>query len=109
MPSSRLAFAHEAFLTFGNSRCVRLQNESANRLHVTTVEITAWSRGFQSPQCVQLLRSLAGLAQAEATRVVENILKGKAQQVAVRSAADARMMVAALAKLGATAHVKAPD
>jgi hypothetical protein len=73
------------------------------------IEITAWSKGFQSSQCVQLLHSFAGLDAAEAKRVTQNILEGKAQQVAVRSDADARLMVAALTRLGATARVKAHE
>ena len=71
------------------------------------IEITAWSKGFKSPECVQLLHSFGGLDIAAAKSATASILQGKSQEVTVRSAADARLMVAALIKLGASAHVKA--
>jgi len=70
------------------------------------VEITGWSKGLQTVSCIQLLHSSATLTLTEAKRVVENVLGGKTQEVHVRSEPDAHLLVSALAKLGAAAHIR---
>ena len=62
---------------------------------------------LQGARVMQLLQSSAGVAAADARRVVERILRGEAAEVSARSAQDARLLAAALARLGAIAHVKA--
>ena len=71
------------------------------------VVISGWSKGLETARCVQLLQSAAGLPAADAKRVIERLMHGETQRVAVRSVPDAALVVAALGKLGATAHVDA--
>lgn len=74
---------------------------------MTEVEITSWSKGFQTVSCIRLLQSMAGLGLADAKRVTENVLGGKKQTVSIRSEADVSLFMSALAKLGAVASIKA--
>jgi len=69
------------------------------------VVITGWSKGLETARCIQLLQSAGGLSTAAAARAIERLVHGEVQRVPARSDADARLLVAALAKLGATAHV----
>ena len=38
--------------------------------------------------------------------MIERLLQGTAQEVSIRSEADARLLVSALSKLGASAHIR---
>jgi len=71
------------------------------------VEITGCSPGFKTSSCIDVLRSFAGLTPAEARAVTEKILRSERSHVGIRSDADAKLLVAALVKLGASAHVVA--
>ena len=73
------------------------------------VAITGWSKGLQTAECIQLLHSAAGLSLTEAKSVIEKVLRGEKQEVRGRTDTDARLLAAALNKLGATAHVKPAD
>ena len=73
----------------------------------TEVEITGWTAGFDAARCTQLLQSAAGLSATEARRVTERVLRGEHPAVALRSADDARLVVSALARLGAIASSRA--
>jgi len=70
------------------------------------VVITGWSKGLETARCVQLLQSAGGLSAADAKRAIERLVHGETQRVAARSEPDARLIVAALRKLGATSHVE---
>jgi hypothetical protein len=65
------------------------------------------AKDLQSARVMQLLQSSAGLPPGDARRVVERILRGDAAEVSARSAQDARLLAAALARLGAAAQLKA--
>ena len=69
------------------------------------VVITGWTTGLDSARCVQLLQSAAGLSANDAKRAIERLLHGETQRVPVRPGPDAALIVAALGKLGAAAHV----
>lgn len=71
------------------------------------IVITGWSKGLQTARCIQLLQSSAGLSPADARRVVERVLHGQAAEVSARSPADARLLAAALQRLGVAVQVKA--
>ena len=71
----------------------------------TSIEISGWSKGFDIPMCVRVLHSLAGLTVEEARRVVERVVAGKRERVALKTARDAQLLLAALAKLGAKAAI----
>ena len=73
------------------------------------VAITGWSKGLQTAECIQLLHSAAGLPLSDAKSVIEKVLRGEKQEVRGRTDTDARLLAAALNKLGATAHVKAEE
>ena len=64
-------------------------------------------KDLQTARILQLLQSSAGLSAGEARRVVEHALRGEPAEVSARSPQDARLLAAALAKLGAAAHIKA--
>ena len=61
---------------------------------------------LQTATCIQLLHSAAAVPLSEAKLLIERLLQGKAQEVSIRSEADARLLVLALQKLGASAHIK---
>lgn len=65
------------------------------------------AKDLQTATCIQLLHSAAGVPLAEAKQMIERLLQGKAQDVSMRSEADARLLVSALHKLGASAQIKA--
>jgi len=69
------------------------------------VVITGWTSGLETARCIPLLQSAAGLSATDAKRVIERLMHGETQRVAVRSGPDAALIVSALGKLGATAHV----
>lgn len=64
-------------------------------------------KDVQTARITQLLQSSAGLSPGDARRVVERVLRGESAQVSARSAGDARLLAAALVKLGASADAKA--
>ena len=68
------------------------------------IEITGWTKGFDVNRTVRVLHSFGGLSVNEARRVVEHVVAGKRQRVALKTERDARLLLAALAKLGATAR-----
>ena len=71
----------------------------------TSIEITGWSKGFDVNMCVRVLHSLGGLSVNEARRVVERVLDAKRERVELKTQRDAQLLLAALAKLGANAHL----
>jgi hypothetical protein len=73
------------------------------------IELSGWSAGFDSTRCTQLLQSAAGLDAATARHVVERLLRGERQTLTIRSDGDARLIVAALGKLGAIARCTDPS
>lgn len=71
------------------------------------VVITGCPKSLEPARATALLQSAAGLSPAEARRAIERVLRGEAVELTARSSADARLLVAALRKLGASAQVKA--
>lgn len=69
------------------------------------IEITTWRPGFKATTCIQLLCSSTGISVADARRLVEGVLAGNPRELSVRSAADARMLVKAIDRLGASARL----
>ena len=69
------------------------------------VAITA-AKDLQTATCIQLLHSAAALPLPEAKQMIARLLQGKPQEVTIRSEPDARLLIAALHKLGASAHIK---
>lgn len=71
---------------------------------MSKVEITGCAKDFEIESCMDLLRSFVGLGASDAKSVSAKILAGERQQISVRSSADARLLTAALTKLGASAR-----
>jgi hypothetical protein len=75
--------------------------------NATAIEISGWSKGFDVNMCVRVLHSLGGLSVNEARRVIERVLAGKRERVELKTERDAQLLLSALARLGANAHLAA--
>jgi len=72
------------------------------------VRILGWDKGIESQRCMDILQSFAGMTASDAKRALETVLRGDLHDVPMRTDADAKLLVSALAKLGARAQIKPP-
>lgn len=72
------------------------------------VRITGWDKGFETQRCLDILQSFAGMSASDAKRALETVMRGDLHDVPMRTDADVKLLVSALAKLGARAQIKPP-
>ena len=70
------------------------------------VRITGWDKGIETQRCLDVLQSFAGMSASDAKRALETVLRGETGDVPMRSDEDAKLLISALAKLGAKAQIK---